>query len=501
MLSVFLRVLRRLRRDERGVVLILFVLLFFPLMLVVAVVIDFSQTLVVKRQLTAAVDSAALALGTLPSLDDDEAEGKAEDYIRANYPDSSIGRLTGFAVTREDDTIDVSASAEVDTTFMRIAGYDTLTVTVNNRVMRKQNRLEVVMALDNTGSMGGSKMAALKDSANVLVDALFGDKTESDAVRIGLVPFAGAVNVGAALRGAAWLDEANPSALNHEQIDDDTDDTFRSLFEIFDALELPWHGCVRARAEPYELTDDPPVAGNADTLFTPYFAPDEMENNSNNYISGDAQKKKKVKHYKNKKGAITADAPNYRCPANRTVQPLTNVKSTITSAIADMSADGHTVIPEGMAWAWRLISSNAPFTTGAPYTDQDTIKVIILLTDGENWIEAPGNGEYKSLYTAFGHAADGHLGTTDGLQAHQMLNQKTTEVCTNIKADKDGDASDEDIIVYTIAFGVGGGSTVETLMRDCASDVGKFYNSPNATDLQATFESIAIGLNKLRVAY
>ena len=56
MLGIISRTIRRFGREERGVVLILFLLVFMPLLLMVAVVIDFSQTLVVKRQLTSAVE-------------------------------------------------------------------------------------------------------------------------------------------------------------------------------------------------------------------------------------------------------------------------------------------------------------------------------------------------------------------------------------------------------------------------------------------------------------
>lgn len=498
MFNAFLKALSRFRKDERGIVLILFTLLIFPLMLVVAVVVDFSQTLVMKRQLTTAVDAAALALGTLPSLEDDEAEAKAAAYIAAQYPDSAVGRITSTTLERSDDAIDLTVSAVLDTTFLRIAGVDTLSVTVTNRVVRRQNRLEIVMALDNTGSMGGAKLIAMKNAATTMVDTLFGDDEESPAVRIGLVPFTGAVNLGPGVRGAPWLDESNPSALNFEQIDNDG--SFTSLFNLFDQLEVPWKGCIRARTENFDATDEPPNPANSDTLFTAFFAPDELAGNNNNYINGDTQKKKNSNHYKNNKGQFSSSGPNTGCP-DSAVLPLTNVKTTILGAINSMRADGFTVIPEGAAWAWRLISPGEPFATGAPYSDQETIKAVIILTDGENQVQPGGNGEYKSLFTAYGYAGDGlHLGPADGSQANVVLNQKTTAVCNNIKADKDGDTADQDVVVYTIGFAVTPGSQIDTLMRNCATDETKYFNSPNASDLEAVFEAIAIGLNKLRVA-
>jgi Flp pilus assembly protein TadG len=496
MSGVYLHGLQRFRRDERGVVLILFTLLVMPLMLIVGVAIDFSQTLVVKRQLSAAVDAAALSLGTQPNLDDEEAEQKAEDFIHAHYPEAAIGRLKSFSVRREDDMIDVSATAELDTSFLRIAGYDTLNVTVNNRVIRKQNKLEVVMVLDNTGSMAGTKIAALKTAANELVDILFGTAEESDYVKIGLVPFANAVNVGADKRGAVWLDEATPAALNGQHVTQNGSGITFSLFRVFQELNVAWKGCVRSR-DGFDLTDAAPTAADKRTLFTPYFAPDEPLIHANNYIGNDTTPQTDFSHYRNRSN-VPSGGPNFNCP--RAIQDLTNVKTSITSAIAVMAANGQTVIPEGIAWGWRVISPGSPFTAGAPYDDQETIKAVIVLTDGDNDVNPATNGVFRSKFSSYGFASNGHLGATDGSQADAVLNQKTATVCANVKADKDGDASDQDIIVYTIVFGVGAGSATETMMRNCASDPSKYFNSPTGDDLQAAFQSIALGLSKLRVA-
>ena len=499
MLNVCARNLRCFRRDERGIILILFAVLIVPLMLIVGVVIDFGQSLVVKRQLTAAVDAAALSVSAEPQLDEAEARQKAQDYLKAHYPDAAIGRLKSFTANRDGDIIDVSATAELDTAFLRVAGYNTLVVTVNNRVVRKQSKLEVVMVLDNTGSMEGSKMAALKTAANELVDTLFGDDDEPAYVKIGLVPFTNTVNVGSNHRGAAWLDEATPAALNTEHVI--ADDGFASLFQIFDHWHLAWKGCVRSRAAPFDVTDATPDAADRRTLFTPYFAPDEMQGGSNNYFRNTNDPQYKTYSFYKSKPAPSASitsGPNYYCP--NAIQDLTNVKSTITSAINAMVAAGPTVIPEGIAWGWRLISPGPPFTSGAPYTDRNTVKAVIVLTDGDNNVNPATNGAYKSIFSSYGFASNGHIGAPDGSQADDTLNEKTAQLCENIKADKDGDAADEDIIVYTIVFGVGVGSETETMMRDCASDPSKYFSSPTASDLQNAFESIALGLSKLRVA-
>ena len=53
-----------------------------------------------------------------------------------------------------------------------------------------------------------------------------------------------------------------------------------------------------------------------------------------------------------------------------------------------MAPTGNTNVPEGMAWGWRTVSSNAPFTDGRPNTEKGNDKVVIVLTDGANTYSA-----------------------------------------------------------------------------------------------------------------
>ncbi len=407
MLGITTRTIRRFAREDRGVVLILFLLVFVPLLLTVAIVIDFSQTLVVKRQLTSAVDSAALSLGTLPEIQDAAAlRDKADAYITAHYPEKAIGTLRSdlTSAVRNGDMVSVSATAEVPTAFLGITGKDKWTVTVNSSVFRRENKLEVVLVLDNTGSMAGNKLTSMKAAANTMVDTLFGQDQVSDKVRIGVVPFANAVNVNVPAT-TEWLDVANPAPLNWSIISDLQSRPNRSVMSLFGGiLTEPWKGCVRARSDPYDIQDTAPSAGNNQTLFTPYFAPDEGwvdVRNGNNFVILNllGLPVANVLKYFIPSVRLGGGTPNYKC--GEPVQPLTNDRATITSRINAMRADGNTVIPEGLAWGWRLLSPGAPFTEGVPYSQQDVIKAIVLLTDGENSVQ--GNGSFGSYFTAYGY--------------------------------------------------------------------------------------------------
>jgi Flp pilus assembly protein TadG len=525
MRRVVVSTLRRLRRDERGAALLVFTLFLVPLLAVTAVSIDLSRALLIKQKLANAADAAALAVGTEPNLTSEDATTMAQAYIRAHYPDSYFGDVQSFGVVTTATQVDVSITARIPTTFLQVLNMSTMDISVSSQVARAQRKLEVVLALDNTGSMCEPSCAAkfdkLKAAANQLVEVLFGTDSVSDHVKVALVPFSGAVNIGTDKIGSGWLDEAGLSVLQKEDIDLPTGVTLLGLFGKL--KNVAWGGCVRARTGPggYDLTDEPPDPLNVETLWVPYFAPDEPGNGDgpsgsyyNDYINDSSvpgSNAAKQRNYAKYVGATVSNAnlshdpplgPNFNC-VPRPIQPLTNVKSTITAAINAMSAAGSTVIPEGLAWGWRVLSPGAPFSTGAPYSDKSVIKVLILLTDGRNQVEA-SNGHNHSFYSAYGYAANGHLGNTDGSETRQVLDQKTVALCNNIKADKDGNASTQDVYLYTITFTVDDDATRE-MMRTCATPPSAcpanqcYYDSPTTSSLSGVFTNIAMGINQLRV--
>jgi Flp pilus assembly protein TadG len=537
LLLVFFRFLclgRRMGADERGAVLIWVALSLLPLLTVVGVALDVGRIMLAKQKLTDAVDAAGIAVGRHPELDNDAATALAEKFVGAYYPAKLYGELRGVTVAAQQKQVDVAATVRVPMTLVQILGYDHVDVTVSSQVLRQLRKIEVVMVLDNSGSMAGARMSALVSSANALVAGLFGKEATSEFVKIGLVPFTGAVNVGTGNVEADWLDTTGVSILHKEDIDLIGGQT---LFGLLDALrKTGWGGCVRARLNGYDLTDEPPTTG--ETLFVPYFAPNEpsgcyvggkyvlaprqsdcsrlggtYRDYANDYLgladivgtvtsilgATAEQIQRNPLQYAGQApgtGGNPPIGPSYNCPASP-ILPLSNDKAAITSAIAGMVASGSTVIPEGIAWGWRVLSPGEPFTQGAPYTDHDTLKFLIVLTDGENNVGGGSNQHNKSLFSAYGYAVSGHLGKTDGSEARQVLDAKTAALCTNIKA--------HGIYVYTIALGQLDNPT-RTMLANCATPASQCpggqcaYESPTTSTLESVFTNIALGINQLRVA-
>ena len=98
---------------------------------------------------------------------------------------------------------------------MKLANIDHIDIGTTNTITKKERNIELVLVLDTTGSMGsGGKIAALKSAAKKMVDTLFDGKATSDTLKIGVVPFAAAVNIGSDKLNSGWLDKATYSAAN-----------------------------------------------------------------------------------------------------------------------------------------------------------------------------------------------------------------------------------------------------------------------------------------------
>jgi Flp pilus assembly protein TadG len=516
-------------REERSVIALLFAILILPLLTVMAIAVDLSQFLVMKQQLRAALDAAALDIGQSPTLSDPSAATEAQAFITANYPALSvIGTLQSVTVTRTATTVVITANATMNTNFLQIIGYRTMGVSVSSQISVNLNKLEVVLVLDNTGSMsstygGMSGINGLKTAATALVNTLFANDPTLQYVKVGVVPFTAAVNVGTQYATAPWLDSGGVGTMTRENLNVPNG---QGLIQFATRLQnARWGGCVRARTEPYDVEDVAPTPGFPNTLFTPYFAPSEPSNLYNHYLSDgsfsngttQAQIQYSVTKYTN--GSVQ-NLPNYGPNFDCTVQPiirLTNDQSAILNEINAMDAYGATVVPAGLMWGWHLLSPYGPFGDGVAYSDNETIKAIILVTDGQNDVQlgsggvtptSPTNGFDKSVYNAYGYGSGPHLNILSlpaflsGVQdpSNYNLDQKEIQLCNNIKAVTDASGNTGRIQIFAIGFGSSINSNALTLLSQCASSAANYFHNPTSESLISTFQQIAIGLNQLRIS-
>jgi Flp pilus assembly protein TadG len=308
--SGLLHRLNGLVRDRRGGVAPLFALAAIPLLICIGAAIDYGRALIVQEQMGSAADAAGLAIGSWTGLSQAELKAKAQLFFNANYK-SPMGTPAPLQVNFSGDNIILSAKASVPTTFMRIANIDHLDMHAQATITKKERNIELVMVLDTTGSMAsGGKITALKSAAKQMVNTLFDGNDSSSTLKIGVVPFAAAVNIGSDKINSGWLDKNTYTAANA------TADAipFEDLAQVTGISPLNlytngsgsnrltnrnWAGCVRERSSgagsPHELTDNAPNPAVPATLWAPYFAPDEPgaasplsgSGYSNNYLCDD----------------------------------------------------------------------------------------------------------------------------------------------------------------------------------------------------------------------
>jgi hypothetical protein len=374
------------------------------------------------------------------------------------------------------------------------------------------------MVLDNTGSMnnsaGGSvsKIQALQSAADTMITNLFGGASTSTNGKlwVGIVPFSQAVNVGTT--HTAWMDTIYNDALTNMPVSQGPGWGPTS-----------WGGCVDARQNGYDTTDDPPSFSNTNTLFRDYYWPSDNLSYGSPYNNTPNSNYNRwaTPVYKRCKGAscttvtnscstsggysctltkynyasplnTTSQGPNLLCPQE--VTPMTNDATILTSAIDAMTAQGNTLINDGMVWGWRMLSprwqgqwGGSMNANGLPlaYNTPGMAKAIILMTDGFNTIDNQSHSSYWFLQ-------NGRTGSTNSTTAVSNLNSKTLAVCNAMKA--------QGIYVYTIALGTDTNAASLALLQNCATAVNYYFNSPSTTQLDSVFSAIGDSLSNLRVS-
>ena len=418
--------------------------------------IDTGQIYLAKKRLEHAIDAAALAAAGSSSLTEAEVIQRVKDFIAANYTDNELGEIIDIVVTIGDDNLVVSASVSVNTIFLSILGINSAEASTDTKVVREVRGLEVMMVLDVTGSMStNNNIAALRTAATNFVDILYDRSSDDDTIKIGMVPYSSAVNVGPYGIGLTpdgdTYGDPFVTAPNSDRYMSDSDD-----INFDQSNKYQWHGCILARDHPEDTEDS-----QADWTWEMYRSYFNDSNNRNNRNNAD--------YYNSRYGA------NYQCNTAYVV-PLTTDSTYLKNRISKLNAYGYTYGNLGMVWGYRLLSPNFPFQEGAPFEDLIWQKVAVMMTDGNNTM--------NSDYSAYGGTRTHDVSVTD-------LNRRFEETCTEMK--KQG------IQIYTVTFSSGVSETSKGYYERCASDVTKSFDAPSQDDLVETFEQISKELSNLYI--
>ncbi|WP_011581419.1 MULTISPECIES: pilus assembly protein TadG-related protein [Chelativorans] len=546
--------IRRLRsacsalcRDRRGNFAVILALSALPVFGAAGLAVDYTNMSRTRSELQNALDAAVLAVAQRgDKISDAEARSIAASFLTGNLSSA----YKNMAVERNGTSVKLSAEATMPLSFGGLIGRKEATVGASSTADMAFAYYEIALVLDTTGSMRGGKLQAMKEAVNGLIDDLSSRVTDKERLKFALVPFASFVNVGPQFgpefdrngrivpgTGADWLDLQGISPISQLDLLPGL-----SRFEVAHHLGQDWKGCVETRmptsSSAYDVDDAPVVATDRYSLFVPTFAIDEPDGGrlyANNYIASNTsafgnsavaiarrllryglddaaqaaltgatnligldirpERWRKVEHeYSDGRG------PAYGC-LSRPITPLSNDYAALKREVSRFTADGNTNIMEGVAWGMRVLSPREPFTEGKePASDVE--KIMIVLTDGANNMGLSNNRNHAlgSSYSSFGYLVEDRL-TRERSQRRvtEEMNRRTLAACENAKREYTP-SKEDDVTIYTIRLEEPDVAT-GTLLQECATGPGYYFDSPSRTQLNAIFKEIRDGITKLRLSF
>lgn len=358
--------LRDFDANCRGGVAVAFGLAVMVLGLFVGLAIDAARIYNITLRIQVALDAAALAGAKWMAEHDGDAENArlaAYNSFIANSAGLPIGEvgISDFSAVPNvaTSTVDVGVRVRVPATLAQLAGINAFNVHKTAATSFQLARIEVVLALDVTGSMNDippgdsiAKLQALKTAATGLVNSLYNEATNDSNVRISLVPWSSGVLAGdytATVSGSA-----------------------------------SGNGCLAERAGDGATSDSLPGS-------TTYAVP----------------------------LPASSIALGYACPSV-TVAPLKGrlEAETLKGKINSLTAAGGTAGHLGAAWAWWMLSPSwaavHPAGSKPEPASANVVKAAVIMTDGVfntshvGGVLSSGAGSYsEESYTMFKTLCEG----------------------------------------------------------------------------------------------
>ena len=385
----------RFKRDQAGS-LTIFALMFMALMIMMGgIAVDVMRYEARRTALQNTLDRSTLAAASLTQ--DREPAAVVNDYFRKA---GMLSYLRSVTVTQGLNFRNVMADANVETDpiFLHLTGITSMDAYGLSDAEQRINNVEIMLVLDVSGSMGSnSKLTNLKNAANAFVQTVLTNDVEHK-ISIGIVPFNGQVNLGP---------------------------TLKTYFNIIDANNTAGVDCVDLPAAAYAQFAIPTTLALS------------MTANADTYSSS---------------GGSTPSEGNKWCPAQpnspasgNTVRMPQQDAATLQGYINGLSAVGATSINAGMKWGMALLDPSMqpmyqsyimagaiPATmTQRPlsYDQEDAMKVIILMTDGEHFAEERMVAAYKTGPSPIWLANDGrysifHSGVVNNTSATTICNSR-----------------------------------------------------------------------------
>lgn len=349
--------LRRFTRDEDGSLVIFAVYIFVMILMVGGIGIDLMRFERDRARLQYTLDRAVLAAADLDQTQD--AQVVVEDYFSKA---GLLQYLSGVTVSQGLGfrNVEASANADVETQFMHMTGLDTLVAPAASTAEESIGRVEVSLVLDVSGSMNSNyRLRNLKTAARDFIDQMV-DNTEDGNLSISIIPYATQVSM---------------------------PDTFFDHVNV--SQEHDHSNCINFDSADFETTGfDDTVTLERTMHFDPWNGSDRRDN-----------------------GTLVLD-PVCEGDSRRESLLMEKDRNTLKDFITNLWADGNTSIDLGMKWGVAFLDPsmqtltntmvadgtvNADFLNRpARYNDTETLKVVVLMTDGQNTTQYMIRDQYRS---------------------------------------------------------------------------------------------------------
>lgn len=474
---------RRFSRDERGAVALIFGLTLVPMLGLAGAAVDYGRASQLRTKMAVASDAAVLAAVKATGKPLGERKTIANAAFAANLgSDPQLIGAIGTLTQINDWTYRFEATATYEYAFMKVlagVGSGAELYAKSEATDGGLKKIEIALALDNTGSMAwSSKMTELKralcgdpncsneNPTSGFIKIMKDAARDPEQIRVALVPFDTTVRVPLSVQNAvvggsdiaatfsyngAGYCNSNPTTANRVSLspsnaslptwvrfasrDKDTISSNRNSSNVNvgtgcgvgRVTRATWQGCLWDRDQVDDLDTKPSQVDTSD---------------------------------------INTLYPAVTCRSNSLARMMslvdirTNTAELVT-ALRGMQPSGNTNVTIGATWGVSMLTPGLPLSTAiAP--DPTLTRYLILLTDGDNTENKRNGGQ----------------GQIDG---------RTQLACAHAKA--------QGIVVYSVRVIEGN----RTLLRNCASSPSNYFEVSNASQLTDVFENIANRIGSIRL--
>jgi hypothetical protein len=328
------------------------------------------------------------------------------------------------------------------------------------------NNVEISLVLDISGSMGsGDKMANMRDAAYTFVDAVINDATE-DLVSVSVIPYSEHVSAGEDIINEFWVDRTHNYSHCIEFEQDDFNTTTMGLNN--------WGNPKR-----YDQVQH-------------FYWGNTSWNQRTNPVCPDGDYEDII--------AFSQDTDELKDQIGRLVPR------------------GSTSIFAGMKWAAGMLDpsfrpindrlsrrgkSDTEFSNRpVDFTDPETLKTVILMTDGQNHFSKRINPQVYANSSHYSHWNNNNF----DWWVNRNVNWNQRGAWSTDKYWPDyGDtllssvcsaAKDKNIVIWSVGFEVTDHGA--NVMRDCASSPSHFFRV-EGVEIKEAFSAIARQINQLRL--